>query len=75
MSEPNLTPGQTIPNMVLVPLCRNNTVTIYNSFGTVDVIADLVGSYAPGTGAGFTGAPPPAYWTPGSPTASPHPQV
>uniref|UniRef100_UPI0039831D4C fibronectin type III domain-containing protein n=1 Tax=Lapillicoccus sp. TaxID=1909287 RepID=UPI0039831D4C len=57
-SNLNFGPGQTIPNMVLVPLGSNNTVTIYNAFGTVDVIADLVGSYAPGTGSGFTGTSP-----------------
>uniref|UniRef100_UPI003983B98B fibronectin type III domain-containing protein n=1 Tax=Lapillicoccus sp. TaxID=1909287 RepID=UPI003983B98B len=56
-SNLNFTPGQTVPNMVIVPLGPGNTVTIYNQAGTVDVIADLVGSYAP-TGAGFTGTSP-----------------
>jgi hypothetical protein len=50
--------GQTIPNMVLVQLGPNHTVTFYNRAGTVNVIADLLGYYAPGTGAGFTGQTP-----------------
>ena len=36
---------KTIPNMVLVPLGPNNTVTFYNAAGGVDVIADLTGYY------------------------------
>ena len=43
-SNLNFVAGQTIPNMVLVPLGAGNTVTFYNNEGTVDVIADLVGS-------------------------------
>ena len=57
-SSLNFGPGQTIPNMVLVPLGPGNTVTFYNNAGTVNVVADLVGSYAPGAGAGFTGKVP-----------------
>ncbi|WP_411283628.1 Ig-like domain-containing protein [Lapillicoccus sp.] len=57
-SNLNYVAGQTIPNMVIVPLGPGNTVTLFNAAGTVDVIADLVGSYAPGTGAGFTGTTP-----------------
>ncbi len=44
-SNLNYGPGQTIPNMVMVPVGPGGTVTIYNNAGTVDVIADLVGSY------------------------------
>src|SRR5450759_4884379 len=57
-SNLNFVAGQTIPNMVLVPVGANNTVTFYNNAGTVDVIADLVGYYATGAGAGFTGTAP-----------------
>jgi hypothetical protein len=57
-SNLNFTAGETIPNLVLVPLGPGDTVTFYNAAGTVDVIADLVGYYAPGTGAGFTGQAP-----------------
>jgi len=51
-------PGRTIPNLVLVPLGTGGKVTFYNSAGTVDVIVDVVGYFAPGTGAGFTGQAP-----------------
>jgi len=44
-SNLNFEAGQTIPNMVLVPLGAGGTVTFYNNAGAVDVIADLVGSY------------------------------
>jgi Zn-dependent metalloprotease len=57
-SNLNFVAGQTIPNMVLVPVGAGNTVTFYNYAGTVDVVADLVGTFAPGTGAGFTGQTP-----------------
>ncbi|MEP7192145.1 MAG: PKD domain-containing protein [Actinomycetota bacterium] len=57
-SNLNFVPGQTIPNLVLVPLGPGNTVTFFNSAGTVNVIGDVVGSFQPGTGAGFTGTAP-----------------
>jgi hypothetical protein len=57
-SNLNFVAGQTIPNLVIVPLGPGNTVTFYNAAGTVNVIADLVGSYAPGTGGRYTGTPP-----------------
>ena len=44
-SNLNYGPNQTVPNMVLVPVGPNNTVTIYNNQGTVDVIADLLGNF------------------------------
>jgi hypothetical protein len=44
--------------MVMVPLGPGNTVTFYNDAGTVDVIADVLGYFAPGTGSGFTGRTP-----------------
>ena len=45
-SNLNFAAGQTIPNLVLVPLGADGTVTFYNKAGTVDVIADLVGYYS-----------------------------
>jgi hypothetical protein len=45
-SNLNYLAGQTIPNMVLVPVGPGGTVTFYNNVGTVDVIADLVGHYS-----------------------------
>jgi len=57
-SNLNFVAGRTIANMVLVPVGPGNTVTFYNGVGAVNVIADLVGYYQPGTGAGFTGMDP-----------------
>jgi len=44
-SNLNYVTGQTIPNMVLVPLGPRSTVTFYNRAGTVSVIADLLGYF------------------------------
>jgi len=44
-SNLNYVAGQTIPNMVLVQLGPNHTVTFYNRAGTVNVIADVLGYY------------------------------
>jgi FtsP/CotA-like multicopper oxidase with cupredoxin domain len=54
-SNVNFVAGQTISNMVTVPVGPGNTVTFYNSTGTVDVTADLLGYFQPGSGAGFNG--------------------
>jgi hypothetical protein len=37
--------GQIIPNLVLVPLGPGNTITFYNSAGSVNLNADLLGYY------------------------------
>src|SRR5664280_1182464 len=57
-SNLNYLAGQTISNMVLVPLGPGNTLTFYNSAGTVNVIADVLGYFAPGAGGGVTGVTP-----------------
>ena len=44
-SNLNFVAGQTIPNMVIVPLGPGGTVTLFNAAGATDVIADLVGYY------------------------------
>jgi hypothetical protein len=53
-SNLNFVLGQTIPNMVLVPVGPDSTVTFYNNAGAVSVVADLTGSYGPAAGAWFT---------------------
>ena len=45
-SNLNFVPGQTIANMVVVPLGAGNKVTFYNAAGSVNVVADLVGYYS-----------------------------
>ncbi|HVV14490.1 S53 family peptidase [Amycolatopsis sp.] len=49
-SNLNFVAGQTIPNLVTVPVGANGTVDIYNRFGTVHVIADVFGYYSTGSG-------------------------
>jgi len=44
-SDLNWTPGQTVPNLVVVRLGADGTVAIYNVAGSTDVIADVVGWY------------------------------
>jgi hypothetical protein len=58
-SNLNAGKSQTVPNLVTATLGANGKVSIYNSGGTVDLIADLGGWYTPGTsGAGFTAVDP-----------------
>jgi hypothetical protein len=55
-SNLNFVPGQTTPNMVIVPLGIGGQISIFNSGGTTDVIADVLG-YFP-TGPAFSGLTP-----------------
>ncbi|MFF7182869.1 hypothetical protein [Streptomyces sp. NPDC008121] len=43
-SNLNFTAGQTIPNLVVVPV-KDGKITFYNHAGTVDLIADVAGYY------------------------------
>ena len=56
-SNLNWSPGQTIPNLVTVKLgvggANAGKIKILNSFGSTDVIADVVGYYRAGGGAAF----------------------
>jgi len=45
-SNLNLAPGQTRPVQAIVPVDSDGYITVYNSAGTVDVIADLEGYFA-----------------------------
>src|ERR1019366_758049 len=47
VSDLNFTKGQTIANLVIAQVGAGNTVTFYNAAGTVDIVADLAGYYAP----------------------------
>ncbi|MFD4244720.1 N-acetylmuramoyl-L-alanine amidase [Streptomyces sp. NPDC058525] len=44
-SNLNFTPGQTIPNLVVVPVV-DGKVSFYNNQGTVDLIADITGYFS-----------------------------
>jgi hypothetical protein len=49
-SNVNVNPGENVPNQVTVQLGTNRSVTLYNGFGNVQLIADVAGYYAPGVG-------------------------
>lgn len=48
-SSLNFTAGQTIPNLVTVPVGADGKVNLYNHFGSVDVVADVQGYYRTAT--------------------------
>ncbi len=47
LSNLNWTAGQTVPNLVIVPLGSNGQVTFYNNSGSTDIVVDLEGYFAP----------------------------
>ncbi|MFJ9741435.1 hypothetical protein [Streptomyces sp. NPDC101166] len=53
-SNLNFTAGQTIPNLVVVPVGADGKVTFYNRAGSVDLLADVAGYYVTdGSGATY----------------------
>lgn len=46
-SNLNWTPGVTVPDLVIVPVGTGGQVTFYNAQGSVDVVVDLEGYFAP----------------------------
>ena len=43
-SNLNFAPGQTVPNLVVVPVGTDGKIKIYNgSFGAVDLLVDVAG--------------------------------
>lgn len=58
VSNVNFAKGQTVANLVTVPLGPGGVVDIYNLAGSTDVVADLFGYYAPDADAGYEPAAP-----------------
>ncbi len=55
VSNLNWSPGETVPNLVIVPVGSGGQVTFYNDQGSTDLVVDLEGYFAPepsGTTAG-----------------------
>ena len=52
-SSINFTKGETIANLVTVPVSANGKVDFYNLQGSTSVVADLAGYYTTGTGSSF----------------------
>ncbi|MGH9301725.1 MAG: hypothetical protein ACRD0E_07565, partial [Acidimicrobiales bacterium] len=48
-SNLNFTPGQVVPGLVEVPLGSGSAVSVFNRFGTTDVVIDVEGYVADGT--------------------------
>lgn len=42
----NLVGGQTAPDLTVVPVAANGTVTVYNNLGSTEVVADVEGYFA-----------------------------
>lgn len=58
-SNLNWVKGQTVPNLVVVPVGSNGKVNLYNgSSGKAHFVADVFGYYSTGTGASFHAAGP-----------------
>ena len=55
-SNANVTPGRTVPNLVIVPLGADGRISVFLNAGTAHVIVDVLGWFAPG--ASFTGLTP-----------------
>ena len=55
-SNLNFTPGQTVPNMVIVPVGAGGQISIFNETGTTDVLVDVLGWFP--IGPSFTGLTP-----------------
>ena len=53
-SSLNLTPGIDTPNGITVPLGAGGKIDLYNLAGSVDLVADLAGYYAPTASATFS---------------------
>jgi DNA-binding beta-propeller fold protein YncE len=58
-SNLNFTPGETIPNLVIVPVGADGEVDFYNHIGSVNLVADLEGYYtSSGTGSEYVALSP-----------------
>ncbi|MEV6210387.1 PKD domain-containing protein [Kitasatospora sp. NPDC051914] len=53
-SNLNVKAGQTVANLVTVPVGKDGTVRVYNHAGRSDVVVDFVGYYQPNAGQGFS---------------------
>jgi hypothetical protein len=52
-SSINFARGETIANMITLPIGVDGSIQVANAIGAVDVIVDVVGYYQPGTGLRF----------------------
>ncbi len=45
-SDLNWVPGQTVPNLVVVQIGADGTISLFNAYGQTDVVIDVVGYYS-----------------------------
>lgn len=50
----NVSSTAPVPNLAVVPIGAAGMISLYNNAGTVDLVADIVGYYAPASGQGYT---------------------
>jgi Tol biopolymer transport system component len=66
-SNLNMTPGQTVSNMVIVPVGLNGRISLYNLNGTAQVVVDVLGWFPADAGSSSptttTTPPPPVAFT------------
>ena len=55
-SNLNFTPGQTVPNMVIVPIGADGRISLFNETGSTDLLVDVLGWFP--VGPSFTGLTP-----------------
>ncbi|MFC9306211.1 hypothetical protein ACFTWH_03190, partial [Streptomyces sp. NPDC057011] len=53
-SNLNFKAGQSVPNMVIVPVGKNGYVDLYNHYSSVDLVADVTGYFTRGSSSGYT---------------------
>lgn len=54
----NAAPGSAVPNLAVVPVGADGSVSLYNANGQIQLVVDLVGWFGPGPGSGYTSATP-----------------
>jgi hypothetical protein len=54
-SNLNFAPGQTVANLVVVPLSTSGQVSIFNASGSTNVVVDVAGWFGPATGGSSAG--------------------
>ena len=57
-SNINFSPSQVIPNLVIVPVGAGGAVDLFNRYGQVDLVADVVGYYGPASTGAMSGLGP-----------------
>ena len=58
-SSLNFVPGQTVANLVVMPVGANGQVSLFNSHGSSHAVLDVIGYLRPGSGARYVALDPP----------------